>query len=248
MENHREYTDLKGTTAEPEKPKLPRNFKMGPKRTLRVMGILIAAILLIYIVWMVVGGGEAAAIVNGEKISREALDTRIELVLSSSQSEGIDTSDPAFLKQLEEQVLNELINTALLLQAASMEGIRAERADIDEQYQLIVAQFGNEEVIKDTLKASGISTRALRQNIAEQIIINKFIDEQMESKNVAVTSEEIDAFYNQIRESQTQVPPLEEIRLDLENQLTAQKTQQFALALIGELRATADIKLLLEES
>ena len=63
-----------------------------------------------------------------------------------------------------------------------------------------------------------------------------------------IEEEEIQELYDRDAALQDNMPPLEAIYSQLESQIRAQKMQQFALALIIDLRETADIKLLLEGS
>lgn len=185
----------------------------------------------------------AAVVVNGEKIKQSEVDKRIEQVLSSPQAQTVDTTDPTLLAQVREQVLNELINTAILLQAAEEAGIVSDPEAVEAEYQLAVTQNGGEEALAEQLSAGGISIAEFRENLRDQFIIREFITANTTIFSASVTEEEVSEFYEQISAGQEGTPPLSEIRSQIEAQLVGDKQQVELDAFIATLREAAEIEI-----
>lgn len=182
-----------------------------------------------------------AAVVNSEKIKQSDVDNRIDQILSSPQAQGVDTTDLTLLEQVREQVLNELINTALLLQTAAEAGIVSDSEAVEAEYQIAVTQTGGEDELKEQLSAGGVSVTEFRENLKDQLIIREFLTANTTIFSISVTEEEVAEFYEQISVGQEGVPPLSEVYLQVEGQLIADKQQVELDALIVTLREAAEI-------
>jgi len=185
----------------------------------------------------------AAAVVNGEKIKQSDVDNRIDQILSSPQAQGVDTTDPTVLEQVKQQVINELINTALLLQAADRAGIVSDSEAVETEYQLAVTQTGGEEEFKEQLSASGTTVTEFRANLRDQLIIREYLTANTTIFSISVTDEEVNQFYEQISVTQEGIPPLDEIRSQVERQLIGSKQQVELDAFITTLRDDALIEI-----
>ena len=185
----------------------------------------------------------AVAVVNGEKIKRSDIDDRINQILTSSQAQGVDTTDPTLLAQVREQVLNELINTALLLQAAKEAGMVSDSEAVEVEYQLAVTQAGGEKELREQLSVSGISTVEFRENLEKQLIIREFLTANTAIFSVSVTEEEVAEFYEQMSAGQEGVPLLSEVREQVESQLIGNKQQAELDIFITKLRDAAKIEI-----
>ena len=185
----------------------------------------------------------SAAVINGEKINQSDVTDRIDQILSSPQAQGVDTTDPTLLAQVREQVLNELISTALLLQAAEAAGIVSDPEAVETEYQLAVTQTGGEEKLIEQLSAGGITVEEFRANLREQLIIRQFLTVNTTIFSISVTDEEVAEFYEQMSAGQEGVPALVEVRSQIEGQLIANKQQVELDAFIAALRDAAEIEI-----
>jgi len=88
----------------------------------------------------------------------------------------------------------------------------------------------------------------LKQNIAEQLVVNQYLEGILGVNDFSVTDEEIGVFYNslvsQVAEG-TEVPALADVRVQLEQQLVLQKQQEVVGGLIEDLRANATVEVLI---
>lgn len=194
-------------------------------------------------------GSSAVATVNGEKITQEQFDTRVAQIFSTDQAQLIDLEDPALRKSIEDQILDEIVNTRLLLQKAGEEGFVATDAEVETEYQLILERLGSElntslekeDLLRTELVKNGLTETSFRENIADQLIIEQYFSSVIDDASLTPAEEEIDKYYLQLTESQEGVPPLDEIRTEIETQIISQKRQLAIGGVIEELRTEADI-------
>lgn len=226
--------------AEPAKPKASEHTKKI------AIAILAVAVLIIGALEFsgktnVLSGTRTLATVNGDKITEAEFDKRLNQILSSPQAQAFNLDDPAFRAQVEEQVLNEIINTKLLLEAAIDAGFTATEEETQAEYDLIVERLGSEEILNTELENGGLTNREFRENVHDQIVIQKYIEGQIDLEAFVVSPEEIAAFYDQISGTEG-IPPVEDIRPQIESQLLSEKQQEAIGELITTLRDGASIE------
>ncbi|MDQ3143436.1 MAG: peptidylprolyl isomerase [Pseudomonadota bacterium] len=132
---------------------------------------------------------KATAIVNGEVITQTDIDQRIALLTISSG----ETVAPAELERLRQQVLRNLIDETLQIQAAKVKEITVTPADID---RTVVRVAGN---VKQTpeqmaayLASNGSSIRSIRRQIEGEIAWRRLQSATIET-GVSVGDEEVKA-------------------------------------------------------
>jgi parvulin-like peptidyl-prolyl isomerase len=189
------------------------------------------------------------ATVNAEEITRGQFDTRFTQASSSYAMQGVDITNPEVVGQIEEQVIQQLINEALVLQAAEQEGMSADQGEIDRQFDEIVAGFESEADFQSQLSANNLTAEQLRQNIADGMLIESYIDDHI-ARNVApeeleVSEEEIVDLYETYTQQIEHLPPLDEVRQGLEAQLHEQKITVVVSALLEDLAAGSEIEILM---
>ncbi len=194
-------------------------------------------------------GSKAVAVVNGEKISQADFDARVNQIFASDQAQFFNLEDPALRASIEEQILNEIINTRLLIQRANEAGFNATDAEVETEYQLILDRLGSElnteeektELLAEELARNSLTNAEFRDNIRDQLIIEQFLTSQIDETLLVATEEEIRLFHEQLDASQQGVPALVEIRAEIESQIISQKRQQAVGDIILSLRDEADI-------
>jgi peptidyl-prolyl cis-trans isomerase SurA len=109
----------------------------------------------------------ATAMVNGYVITGTDIDQRVALVTSASQAEVT----PEELQRLREQVLRNVIDETIKIQAAEAQEIKAERAEIEQTYAQLAAQnfAQNPEKMDEYLYSIGSSPNALKRQIEGEI-------------------------------------------------------------------------------
>jgi len=213
-----------------------------------IIGILVVAAG----AWLLFFGGEASpqnstqdpadviARVNDQSITRAELDN---LEAQIAQQQGIDKAslDASGREQLQAQTLDALISNALLLQATV--AVTVAESDIDAQVETIRGQFSDEAQFQEALSDQGLSEEDLREQVRGEIATQVYLEQVLDLESISVSEEEVATLYEQEAAVSEDVPPLEEVRGQIEAFVAQQKQQELLAAHIQELRADADIEI-----
>ncbi|MBM7662652.1 L-fucose mutarotase/ribose pyranase (RbsD/FucU family) [Bacillus mesophilus] len=188
------------------------------------------------------------ATVNGEEILKSDYDLLFQDTAATYAQQGMDvnTLDEEMKKQLETQILDQLINTELLIQQANTEGFKPEEGEVNDSLEEMKAQFEDEEKFKQALEENNLTEASLKERIVSELQITSYLESAV--GEIKVTDEEITAVYDQYKqamESQEQeVQELETIKAQLEEQATMQKRQEKISEIIEQLRNDNEIVVL----
>nr|WP_241761199.1 peptidylprolyl isomerase [Erythrobacter sp. NAP1] len=138
------------------------------------------------------------AVVNGFVITGTDIDQRVALVTNASE---VEVSD-AERQRLRVQVLRNLIDETLKIQAARAQEIGVERAEVEQTYQQLAAQnFGqNPERMDEYLASIGSSPAALKRQIEGEIAWENLIRRNI-SPFVNVSAEEVTGVLERLEEA-----------------------------------------------
>ena len=136
---------------------------------------------------------EKLAVVNGSVITRKAFQEELEpfiqrMAMSGQKPEGEQ------LAEVKKNILENLINRELLFQVAKEKGIEADPKAIEEQFSDLKNRFPDEAQFQAMLDQLGITADSLRQQIAQRLMIQQVIEQEV-GKDVEVTGAEAKAFY-----------------------------------------------------
>lgn len=177
------------------------------------------------------------ATVNGEAITQAQLDERVALV-TQGQGQAPDTAI----------ILNQLIDEELVFQDAAAKNIEVSEEELDTQYNIVIQNSGGAEALKGQLSQLNLSPSALRKDLAVQLLIQKYLESEVNVDSVTVTNAEIQTAYDEIAAAQQNVPPLDDnVREQIRTQLNLQKRNELALEHVKNLRESADVEILSEE-
>jgi hypothetical protein len=188
------------------------------------------------------------ATVNGEEILKSEYDLLFQDSAATYAQQGMDvnTLDEEMKQQLETQILDQLINTELLLQQANTEGIKPEEGEVNSSFEEMKAQFEDEEKFNQALEENNLTEASLKERIVTEMKITSYLETAVGEINV--TAEEITAVYNQYKqamESQEQeVQELETIKAQLEEQAAMEKRQEKISEIIEQLRNDNEVVVL----
>ena len=181
-----------------------------------------------------------AAVVGNEIITRRELAQALARAQQSTPNIGE--------AQLRQQVLQQMINQSLIVQAAKRNNIGASDLEIDEA---ITANAQARNVSPEALYAQaakdGMNRQALRRSIADSLITQK-IEQQRIMQNTQVSEAEIDAALAQAQQQNLSLPegaPIRQYRaqhilIKADNANAAQAAQTVARKLYQQARAGAD--------
>jgi len=140
---------------------------------------------------------KATAIVNGEVITQTDVDQRVAL-LAIANGAPIPAEE---LERLRQQVLRNLIDETLQIQAAKAEEIEITDADVDKTVARVAGNVKQTpEQMADYLKARGSSIRSIRRQILGEIAWRRLQSKKIESVT-SVGDEEVQAVIDKLNAS-----------------------------------------------
>lgn len=184
--------------------------------------------------------------VNGVEVTGEKYGSAIAELAQNATAQGADMNDPNVQNAIAQEALTIVVNTELLVQAAEAAGHAASEEAVQTEYDAIVTQVGGEEAFTAALASVALTDTELRSNIKDQIAIRAFIDASVDVEGITVTDEEVQALYDQAAASGVgELPPLADIKPQVEAQVRATKEQELVAAFIESLKGEADIEVLI---
>ncbi len=138
-------------------------------------------------------GPDVWAVVNGKEIHREDVQ-RIFRTRVTPDSPA-PSQEEALSLQL--SILDELINSEILLERASKLNLIASDAEVDEKFTESKSPYTEEEFQKK-LQDTGLTVDDLRNEIRRQLSIQKLLNREVVAK-ISITDEDIADFYNKNR-------------------------------------------------
>ncbi len=181
--------------------------------------------------------------VNGEEISAAQVDDRAKVILADMRAQGVQIGPEQenFAKQ---QALQQLINEALLLQAAAKANITISDEQVESQFQSVANSFTSPEEFSQALAKNNTTADQLKADIKRQFTIQAYLDSQIDKNTVTASDKEIEDLYSQYAANTPEMPPLDSIKPQLEQQVRQQKFNQQVKQLLQKLASEAQIEIL----
>jgi len=187
--------------------------------------------------------GATVAIVNDEEITGKDLNTSIQQFNQAALAQGVDTTNPDVAADIRTQALEVLVNTTLLKQAAQAQGIEVSDDEVAERLQTIETEIGGEDVLQTRIEELGLSQADLKEDIKEEILIQTLLDSIFAEAEISVSEAEIQTVYDAAGGTEGGLPPLEEVRDQVEAQVRGTKEQAVIDEYLITLKADAEIDL-----
>jgi peptidyl-prolyl cis-trans isomerase SurA len=132
-------------------------------------------------------------VVNGKEITRAEVEKNFRSRLSA------DSPAPSHEEALSLKltILDELINSEILLDRASKMNLVASDAEVEDKFTESKSSFTEEE-FQRKLEDSGLTVDALKTDIRRQLSIQKLLNREVAAK-ISITDEDVTNYYNQNR-------------------------------------------------
>jgi len=121
-------------------------------------------------------------------------------------------------------------------------GIEISQEAIDNEIQAAKDQAGSQENYEQQLATANLTEEQLRENIVRQLATREYVFQNVDVNSVTVSDEEIQKFYDDSKVAQPDLPPLDAIRDQAEQQLLTNKQQELINQFIATLRDEADVQ------
>lgn len=186
------------------------------------------------------------AMVNGVKISREDYEENRSQVEASAVGQGADITDTAVAEQINTQTIETLINTELLKQEAEKLNIIVSDEDIEARRTEIVEQIGGEEALVARMSELNLTEETLRNDIADELLIQKLFAQEVDTAGVEVTEEEVEQVFAQVgAQGEGSITLDDETREIIVTNIRMSKEQTLVTEYIQKLRAEAEVEVTL---
>ena len=189
--------------------------------------------------------GEVVATVDGE-ITAYDLAISQEQISAAARAQGVDLTDPASQQSIRDQAIEMLVNTELLRQEAERRGLSVTEEEVTARYETLVSEVGGEEVLAERMGEFGVSEDILFRDIRNELTIQKLLDEVFAETEISVSDEDIAAFYESAGGVDAGLPPLEEVRDQIEQQLMSSEEQTVITNFVENLREEASVDIQIE--
>ena len=186
-----------------------------------------------------------SAKVNGIVITKSEFDSGVSQLMEAAKSQGADVTDPQILSQFNTQAIETLVNGELLRQAATEKELSVSSEEVDVRFDEIVAGVGGIEVLQERMAEFGIDEDNLRRDIENEILIQGLFDIVIEKDESEVSEEEVLAFYEQAGGEEAGLPPIDDVRAQIEEQIVIGREQEQIGSYLEDLRESADVEILI---
>jgi len=184
------------------------------------------------------------AVVNGETITQAELAVASTQLAQAAAQQGADPTDPEVQASIRNQALDLIIGTTLLTQTAAEQGVTVSDEEVDERLAAIEADAGGAEVLATRMQEFGITMETLEADVRSELIISKLLDTVVTDEDTVISEAEITTAYEGAGGPGVELPPLEEVRTQIETQLQQAKGQTVIDEYVEQLRADADIEII----
>ncbi|MDZ4177936.1 MAG: peptidylprolyl isomerase [Coriobacteriia bacterium] len=162
---------------------------------MRMFRILIAFVLVAGLALSATGcsSNDVAARVNGEVIKRSELDSQVEKLKDQYPDMFTGADGEGRLLDFKQRLLDNLINAALVRQAANDRGVKVSDADVKSKLDELKAGFADDAQFEAALTQAGMSVDELSDQVREQLVTELLLADI--NKDVEVVETEIAEYY-----------------------------------------------------
>lgn len=180
-----------------------------------------------------VGEDEVVAVVNGEEVKGAVYNlVYTQLALHAHQMQKETEND-----ELKEAALTSVIDRQIVLQEAKKKDIEVTDKEAEEHLKKLKEESGDE--LETLLQQYQISESEFKDQLIFELTLNDYM---VKTVDVDVTEDEIKEYYEKAKEGTEDIPPYEEIKLQLEKQLLNDKTLETFQSHIDSIKEKSDIE------
>ena len=158
---------------------------------------LLACVLLAAFLFAGCGGDKVVAVVNGENITADEVNTRLEQIAAMYGYDLESQESKERIGQLEQQVMEYLIEEKVILQSAREKNISVSDDAIAVEMKKIKEQLQDEDKYQEFLEARKFTEDNLKSFIANQLMLDQLIDEV--TREITTSDRDPKAYYEEFK-------------------------------------------------
>lgn len=192
------------------------------------------------------GVPDLVAEVNGEEIKKEEFESAYVAQFQQMAMQAQMSGQEVDQDQLKTQIAESLVGQRLLMQETANRSIEATDEETEETLTALAEQNGlaSSDEFLTALEEQGLTEEDVMEQVASQVKVDKLIAE--EAGDIQPSEEEVQKFYDDMKAQQEEMgagemPPLEDVKSELEAQIVMEKENTAVQELVAELRESADV-------
>lgn len=146
--------------------------------------------------------------------------------------------DPEDAEQAKELTMGSIVEQEVMKQEGEKEGIKVSEEEVNEEFEAAKEESGDD--LLSFLDERGISEETYKKVLTSSMIRQQYLDTIVTPGEV--TDEEIEEAYEMLKESDPEMPELEEVRDQLEEILIGQNEQEQVQVKVKELIDAAEVE------
>lgn len=140
---------------------------------------------------------KTVATVDGEVILMSEYERRAKPVIEEYEKFLTGPDKEIKIKELKEKIIEQMIDEKILIQEGKRKKIKVNNKEIQDGIEEIKKRFGTEEEYNQELAKQGLSGEKFKEQVKEQLMVIKLIDQEVKAQVVSPTDSEIEDFYKQ---------------------------------------------------
>ncbi|MFB1049929.1 SurA N-terminal domain-containing protein [Paraliobacillus sp. JSM ZJ581] len=182
--------------------------------------------------------GMVVAVINGKELTGETYNKAYTQTKTLLYEQGQDVKDQEFIK---EKALNAMVSQEVLSQDVANKGIEITNQEIDNYITETKTQFDSEEQFEKELEKLNYTIETFRNQVAMQLEQKAYVKKSF--NDITVSDEEVEAYYNKLKDKSEDIPKLGDVRDSIKTQLANQQLQDKLNQRIKELKDEAEIEM-----
>ena len=135
-----------------------------------------------------------AVTINGENIPRDKLQAQVDHMINQRGLNSGGITQPAVFKQIQQEVVDQLIVQELLWQEAKRRNFIVEEEIVNARFQQMKSKFDTELAFQFKIQAGGFTEETYREDIRQQESVQRMISEGI-APGILISDEEVGEFY-----------------------------------------------------
>ena len=173
--------------------------KMARKEIISCIAVFLFAILCLFLAGSLGAKviNKTVATVDGEVILMSEYERRARPVIEEYEKFLTGPDKEIKIKELKEKIIEQMIDEKILIQEGKKKKIKVNNKEIQDGIEEIKKRFATEEEYNQELAKQGISGEKFKEQVKEQLMVIKLIDQEVKAQVVSPTDSEIEDFYKQ---------------------------------------------------